>query len=238
MLDAAKASLAIEIVGSNPVVFHPESGATEAEMGVAGDMRLFWMEDLVKGFQALIRGREFPTREELAEERRLRVQELADVLKKTAPSGSGSDDYSRIIAVYEVYTSRFIADNSNIWTSNSIFTPAAFALLAAYFAIDDPGVPASICLLMTSQILATAALAIAEKHRRFQDESKLRVDAAESLLFSPDGLRAKKLSSANFTDRWADRVGIGRMRHILYGLISAAWLYVLAKLIYDGIRSR
>lgn len=91
-----------------------------------------------------------------------------------------------LVALYAAWTSRFIADNSTIWTTAAIFIPVSYSIVVVYFTIDFPSWGVLLGLAVVSSVVSLAWLAIAERHKGFQLGHQARLEAIERRLALPD----------------------------------------------------
>jgi hypothetical protein len=129
-----------------------------------------------------------------------------------------------LCAIYDSYTQRFVSDNSNIWTANAIFTPAAFAALAVHFTVGDQNFWEFVSLFIASIGLAVASLVIAEKHKMFQTISLIEMRAVELRLADSADFGKAMPPARNIAERLAKTVGIGRTRRMLVWFLLASWV--------------
>ena len=123
-----------------------------------------------------------------------------------------------LMEFYKTLSSRFLADNSRIWSSGAIFIPVAFGAFAAFVGIREPKWSHAIVLgLASTGLLALWAL-IADRHRAFQDQAAAWLTAIEEWVGLPPGgtWNAPPISDA--------QIQVRELRWNLVGIVAFAWI--------------
>lgn len=129
-----------------------------------------------------------------------------------------ADQLEVLKEVYGSYTSRFISDNSRIWTTAASMIPLSLGSFVVLASIAKPTLAQIVLLSAASWILMTVWLVIAENHRAFQNASMQRLSQIEKI-WGVEGVGSPKVASGKLA---AFLTRPGRVRQMRFGL----WLTV------------
>lgn len=113
-----------------------------------------------------------------------RIQEFQDQARRWIDSAiaKGGLDRADLLALHQSYGTRFAGDNANIWLTGAIFLPLALAAPAAYLALGRRSWVELAVLALASLAIILTWLAVAERHKFFQDRSMEFMKAVEARL--------------------------------------------------------
>jgi hypothetical protein len=158
-----------------------------------------------------------------------------------AALGATSLSAQDLLLLHQTYEQCSISENSTIWSTASIFVPAAFAGPVIYYTIEDAAWNAFWGIALSSMVLIVAWLGIAEAHKRYQHGAEVKWRGIEIYLSLPSSA-SKLRDHGDRLSRWAllmrklpawrrltTRVSAAPLRRSLPLALAAVWVCVLAQ---------
>ena len=136
-------------------------------------------------------------------------------------SMSPAEQSQSLVTLYTNYTTRFLSDNSRIWTTAASMIPLSLGAFVVLASIPHPSKIEILTLSIASWVLMSVWFVIAENHRAFQESSGEVLRDIEKIWNFPD--RPSKAT------RFRPVTGKGRirqMRIVLWVAVTAGAIIV------------
>lgn len=150
-----------------------------------------------------------------------KFDEVVEDLRQEWHEAPTAEKATMLSSLYEGYSSRFLSDNTRIWTTAATMIPLSLGAFVVLASIDRPSRSQIVLLPLAGWLLMSIWLVIAENHRAFQEASHQWMRAVERIWGFDEALPEKRLS-------WmTGRRRVRQMRFALWWIVTVGAVFVM-----------